>query len=82
VRSPTDGIFYRRPSPDQPPYVEEGAEVVRGRVLGLVEVMKCFNQIAYGTDPDAPERAKVLKILARDSGEVKLDQVLFLLEPE
>ena len=81
VRSPTDGIFYRRPSPDQPAYVEEGAEVVRGRVLGLVEVMKCFNQIAYGGDLDTPERATVRRILANDSVEVKFDQVLFLLEP-
>jgi acetyl-CoA carboxylase biotin carboxyl carrier protein len=81
VRSPTDGIFYRRPSPDQPSYVEDGVEVVRGRVLGLVEVMKCFNQIAYGTEPDTPERARVRKVLVEDSGEIKYDQVLFLLEP-
>ncbi|MCU0728059.1 MAG: hypothetical protein MUE73_20105 [Planctomycetes bacterium] len=78
VRSPTDGIFYRRPSPEDPAYVEEGALVEPGKVLGLVEVMKCFNQIVWRGDA---ARAKVTRILCRDSGEVRLGQVLFVLEP-
>ena len=81
ITSPTDGIFYRRPSPDEPSYVDEGDVVERGKVLGLVEVMKCFNQIAWGSDPDAPPRVKVHRILPEDAGEVKLDQVLFILDP-
>jgi acetyl-CoA carboxylase biotin carboxyl carrier protein len=80
LRAPTDGIFYRRPSPDEPNYVEQGAEVARGQVLGLVEVMKCFNQITYGGD-GFPAKAKVHRILPPDSGEVKHGGVLFILEP-
>jgi acetyl-CoA carboxylase biotin carboxyl carrier protein len=75
VRAPTDGIFYRRPSPDEPAYVEEGEMVVHGHVLGLVEVMKCFNQIACEID------AKIAKILVGDAAEVKSGQPLFLLDP-
>ncbi len=78
VRSPTDGIFYRRPSPEEPVYAEEGDVIERGQVLGLVEVMKCFNQITM--KGDAP-RARVTRILARDAGEVRLGQVLILLTP-
>jgi acetyl-CoA carboxylase biotin carboxyl carrier protein len=80
VRSPTDGIFYGRPSPEEPAYVSEGDEVERGQVLGLVEVMKCFNQISFTPD-GAVSRATVHRILPQDSGEVKLGQVLFLLQP-
>jgi len=80
VRAPTDGIFYRRPSPEEPAYVAEGEVVARGKVLGLVEVMKCFNQIAYGGEA-LPERAKVLRVVPADSEEVGHGQVLFVLEP-
>lgn len=80
VRSPTDGIFYRRPGPDEPAYVAEGQTVERGKVLGLVEVMKCFNQIIYG-DPSLPPKAKVTRIIPEDNAEVKLGQALFVLDP-
>ena len=36
VRSPTDGIFYRRPNPQSPPYVETGSAVSQGTILALV----------------------------------------------
>ena len=75
VRSQTDGIFYRRPAPEEPAFVEEGAAIERGKVLGLVEVMKCFNQVK------APEAGRVARILVTDAAEVKLNQALFLLEP-
>lgn len=80
VRAPTDGIFYRRPSPDEPAYVEEGDTIERGAVLGLVEVMKCFNQIVWRPE-GGPAKAKVAKTLAGDSAEVKLGEALFWLEP-
>jgi acetyl-CoA carboxylase biotin carboxyl carrier protein len=80
VRSPSQGVFYRRSGPDNPPYVEVGSEVVNGTVLGLVEVMKCFNQIAYG-GPGLPERGAVEKILIEDAEEVSHDQVMFWIRP-
>jgi len=80
ILSPTDGIFYRRPHPDSPPYVEEGDEVSLGQVLGLVEVMKSFNQIKFW-GPDFPAKARVVKIFAADTSEIRSLQALFWLEP-
>ena len=76
VPAPSEGIFYRRSSPDAPVYVEIGSRVTTGTVLGLVEVMKCFNQIAYG-GPGLPEQGEIVKILADDSAEVEFGQALF-----
>ncbi len=45
IQSPLPGTFYRRPSPDQPPFVEDGGTVVKGDTVGLVEVMKNFHEI-------------------------------------
>ena len=81
VSAPSEGIFYRRPGPDSPSYVELGDEVITGTVLGLVEVMKSFNQILYG-GPGFPERGTVARIGAEDSAEVQFDQMLFLIKPE
>ena len=38
IQAQTPGIFYRRPDPDSPPFVEEGDSVEAGTVVGLVEV--------------------------------------------
>ncbi len=81
LRSPTDGIFYRRPSPEQPPFVTEGDVVSRGKVVALVEVMKCFSRIVWSPSGDGPDRARIARILPDDAAEVKLGQPLFLLEP-
>ncbi len=81
VVAPSEGIFYRRAGPDVPPYVEVGDPVTNGTVLGLVEVMKSFNQILYG-GTGFPERGTVAKIGAEDSAEVKFGQMLFLIKPE
>jgi acetyl-CoA carboxylase biotin carboxyl carrier protein len=80
VPAPSEGIFYRRPSPDSPPYVEVGAHVAPGKVLGLVEIMKCFYQITYD-GPGFPEEGEVVKILAEDTSEVQFGQPLFRIRP-
>ncbi len=78
VVSPTHGMFYRRPTPDSPPYVEPGQIVERGATLALVEVMKCFSAITYGSEGHPP-RAEVVEVRADDTTEVATDQVLFVL---
>jgi len=45
IRSPLPGTFYRRPAPDQPPYMSDGDSVAVGDVIGLVEVMKSFTEV-------------------------------------
>jgi acetyl-CoA carboxylase biotin carboxyl carrier protein len=75
----TTGIFYRKSSPDAPPYVEEGETVEKGKVLGLIEVMKTFNHIIF-TGTDSSNSGKIKKIFVKDSQEVKLNQPLFLIK--
>jgi biotin carboxyl carrier protein len=45
IRAQIPGIFYRRPEPGSPPYVEAGDAVEAGTVVGLVEVMKQFYEV-------------------------------------
>ncbi|MHC4416202.1 MAG: biotin/lipoyl-containing protein [Planctomycetota bacterium] len=80
IQAPSEGIFYRRSSPDSPPYVEVGSKITTGSVLGLVEIMKCFNQITYG-GAGLPESGQVAEILAEDASEVQFGQVLFRIRP-
>ena len=50
IRSPLPGVFYRRPSPDEPNYKEVGDAVKKGDVIGLVEVMKTYTEIKAEAD--------------------------------
>jgi biotin carboxyl carrier protein len=79
VKSPTHGVFYRRPDPQSPAYVSVGDVIEPGAQLALVEVMKCFNQIRLDGD-GLPERCEVVQITAEDASEVALGQVLFVLK--
>lgn len=45
ILSPLPGTFYRRPSPDKPPFKSDGDSVAEGEVIGLVEVMKSFHEV-------------------------------------
>ncbi len=45
IKSPLPGTFYRRPSPEDDPYKNEGDAVAVGDVIGLVEVMKTFHEV-------------------------------------
>ncbi len=48
VISPLPGVFYRRPAPDQPLYVESGQTVEPDTTIGLVEIMKQFVEVKAG----------------------------------
>jgi acetyl-CoA carboxylase biotin carboxyl carrier protein len=45
IQSPLPGVFYRRPGPDKAPYIQEGERVETGQVIGMVEIMKQFNEV-------------------------------------
>ncbi|AUT45336.1 biotin carboxyl carrier domain-containing protein [Achromobacter sp. Marseille-Q0513] len=70
IPSPLPGTFYRRPSPDAPPFVEPGATVAAGDVIGIVEVMKQFNQV------ETPVAGVVEAFLAEDGDPVDIGQPL------
>jgi acetyl-CoA carboxylase biotin carboxyl carrier protein len=74
----TTGIFYMKPSPDAPPFVEVGQKIEKGKALGLIEVMKTFNRIIFhGTNNS--ETGTIKKVYVKDSEEVKSGQSLFLI---
>jgi biotin carboxyl carrier protein len=76
IVSPTDGVFYRKPHPDEPSYVNVGDTVNEGDILGLVEIMKCFNKISN----PVPSKGIIKEILIDDAMEVKSGQTLFLIK--
>ena len=43
--SPMIGVFYRKPSPDSPSFVEVGDEIEVGQTIGLIEAMKVFSEV-------------------------------------
>ena len=71
VRSPMVGTFYRKPSPEEPPFVEEGARVKKGDTLCLVEVMKLFTTV------EAPEDGTIAEIAQEDGATIEFNQLLF-----
>jgi oxaloacetate decarboxylase alpha subunit len=75
VISPMVGTFYRRPSPDQPVFVEEGQRVAVGDTLCLIEAMKLFNEILSEHD------GVVQTICLEDAGAAEYGQLLFLIDP-
>ncbi|QYC44276.1 Biotin carboxyl carrier protein of acetyl-CoA carboxylase [Nonomuraea coxensis DSM 45129] len=55
VQSPLPGIFYTKPAPEQPPFVEVGSVVAADTVVGLVEVMKQFAEVKAGVNGTVKE---------------------------
>ena len=76
VKSVMSGVFYRKPSPDKPPYVEVGDEVKKGQVLGLLETMKVFQKVK------SPAKGKIVEVLAENEKPVKDNQVMFVIETD
>ena len=74
VLSPLPGTFYRRPSPEEPVYKEEGDQVAAGDVVGLVEVMKSFHEVK------ADATGKVAKFLVENEDAVTAGQPLVELD--
>jgi acetyl-CoA carboxylase biotin carboxyl carrier protein len=75
IEAPMVGTFYRAPSPDSSPFVEEGQVIEKGAVVCIIEAMKLMNEIK------SEIRGKVKKILVENGHTVEYGQPLFLIEP-
>ncbi len=75
VTAPMVGTFYRAPSPDAPPFVNEGDAVEAGQTVCIIEAMKLFNEI----QSEVPGR--VARVLVENGTPVEYGQPLLLIEP-
>jgi acetyl-CoA carboxylase biotin carboxyl carrier protein len=69
------GIFYRKPEPGAPPYVDIGSFVEEDTTVCLLEIMKVFNAVRAGV------RGYIRKICAESGDVAEHGQTLFLVEP-
>jgi acetyl-CoA carboxylase biotin carboxyl carrier protein len=70
VTAPLTGVFYARPAPDEPAFVEVGTNVEVDDVVALIETMKLFNEVR------SEVAGQVSRILARDGDLVEAGQSL------
>ena len=74
VKAPMAGVFYRKPAPDQPVYVELGDKVKKKDILALLETMKVFQKIK------SPANGTVVEIKVENETPVTDDSVLIIIE--
>jgi biotin carboxyl carrier protein len=74
VPAPVMGTFYRRPTPDAPPFVEPGDEVGPDTTVAIVEVMKLMMPVT------ADVAGRVVEVCVEDGAMVEEGQPLFLIE--
>jgi acetyl-CoA carboxylase biotin carboxyl carrier protein len=71
VVSPMVGTFYRAPSPDSAPYVQEGQEITKDTVVCIIEAMKVMNEIK------AEVQGVIAEVLVENGTPVQFGQPLF-----
>ena len=74
IKSPIVGTFYRKPSPEKPPFVNIGDTVNEGDVVCIVEAMKMMNEIK------SEYSGIIISILPSDGQPIEFDQTLIIIE--
>jgi acetyl-CoA carboxylase biotin carboxyl carrier protein len=75
VTANVTSVFYRKPSPNEPAFVEVGDEVQEDTVVCLLEVMKCFRQVLAGV------KGRIEKICVESNSLVEEGTVILLIRP-
>jgi acetyl-CoA carboxylase biotin carboxyl carrier protein len=70
IKSPLPGTFYRSSSPDVPPFKADGDPVSAGDTIGLIEVMKTFQEVPAGLE------GKSINFLVENEEPVMAGQVI------
>ena len=76
IKATVNSVFYRKPGPADPPFVEIGSEVDEDTVVCVLEVMKMFRSVKAGV------KGRVAQILAENGERVKKGAVVMLIEPD
>ena len=71
IVSPMVGTFYRAPSPDSAPYVQEGQDITEETVVCIIEAMKVMNEIK------AEVKGVITEVLVENGTAVQFGQPLF-----
>jgi acetyl-CoA carboxylase biotin carboxyl carrier protein len=71
IASPMVGTFYRAPSPDSAPYVQEGQQITEETVVCIIEAMKVMNEIK------AEVEGVITEVLVENGTAVQFGQPLF-----
>ena len=74
IFSPLPGIFYRKPAPDKPDYKTDGDTITENDTIGLIEVMKSFNEVKAGA------AGKILRFLTENEEAVMAGQPIAEIE--
>jgi acetyl-CoA carboxylase biotin carboxyl carrier protein len=75
LTAPLVGTFYRRPTPEDAPFVELGQAVNPGDTVCLIEAMKVMNEIKAET------AGRLRVVMAEEGAPVEYGQVLFVFDP-
>ncbi len=65
------GTFYRAPSPDSAPYIQEGQQITEETVVCIIEAMKVMNEIK------AEVEGTIIEVLVENGTSVQFGQPLF-----
>jgi acetyl-CoA carboxylase biotin carboxyl carrier protein len=76
LESPMVGVFYRSPSPDDPPFVSVGDMVRVGQTVGLIEAMKVYSEVP------SEVAGRVLEMPVESGKLVQQGQPLLFVEPQ
>jgi len=79
-RAPHSGRFWQRPAPNEPAFARPGDVLENGRTIGLIEVMKTFTHVVYRPGGELPGRARLVRFLVAEGGEVEEGGALLELE--
>ena len=71
IASPMVGTFYRAPSPDSAPYIQEGQQITEETVVCIIEAMKVMNEIK------AEVEGTIVEVLVENGTSVQFGQPLF-----
>lgn len=75
IKSETVGTFYSQAKPGEPPFAKIGDRVTPNKVVGLVEVMKTYNEILANCS------GTIVEILVENGKYVEFGEVLFRVDP-
>lgn len=76
IIAPIVGTFYVAPEPGAVPFVSPGDRLTPDTTVGIIEVMKVFNDVR------AEVKGEVVRCLVQDGDLVEFKQPIFLIRPE